>query len=171
MNTKIITIAGIAFALVFVIIMALIFNNVLDFGNSANADITNIKESIASADLEQYNNKIVSGDTVASTINKMKETKDGLKMSYIVCKSPSESTSASNWMVFGQSAVMAGTSNPLKHADGTNDTNLSLTSAGDRYVTYVTSSKTISPVKEYKANILLSGNDVVVGIKFVPTSA
>ena len=84
MNKKMITIAEIMFAIMFIVLMATLFNTVTRFGNQANNMILNIQQSIEDSDLKAYDNAIISGDAVRSLINGMKETRNGTKMSYMV---------------------------------------------------------------------------------------
>lgn len=164
MNKKILEIAGISFALVFIILMAFIFGNVVDFGNKANSNITDLKEAVIAADIEQYNDSVVSGDTVISTINKLKETKNGIKMSYAVCDGSEGSSSA--WKYYGYKVLKYDSS------VGTSGGYIGTTAASDSYTSYKTSLKPgntgyISPVQEYKSQIVLNENGVLVGIKFI----
>lgn len=164
MNRKIIEIASIAFALVFIILMALIFGNVIDFGNKANNNIMDLKQAVVEADIEQYNGSVVSGDTVISTINKLKETKNGIKMSYAVCSGSESSSSA--WTYYGFKAMKYDSS------VGSSGGYMGTTTASDTYASYKTSLRPgnngyISPVQEYTSKIVINENGVLVGIKFI----
>lgn len=164
MNKKIIEIAGMSFALVFIVLMALIFGNVIDFGNRANDSIMDLKQAVVDADIEQYNGSIVSGDTVISTINKLKETKNGIKMSYAVCSGSESSSSA--WSYYGFKVLKYDSS------VGSSGGYIGTTAASDSYTSYKTSLKPgnsgyISPVQEYTSKVVVNDNGVLVGIKFI----
>lgn len=165
MDKKILAIAGIVFALVFVILMSLIFMNVITFGEVANNSIERITQVTEEANLEQYNETVVSGDTIIATINKVKETRNGIKMSYAVCNG--STNSAGSWSKYGycklEYSAGAGASNYYT-AIGSGVENyktydLTLTSAdGNSY---------ISPVQEYTSHIITSTNGALVGIVFI----
>lgn len=154
MNQKLIAIVGIIFAVVFVAIMALMFFQVIDFGNETAMDLQAIEQSITDADLEPYNNTIVSGDTVISTINKMKELRDGSKLGYIV-KSGATSDQ------YGYYSLVVGNSE-------NSDDYYEVTSASPNtsYKDITNSSKGNFINKRYKANIAINKNGVVLGIVF-----
>ena len=118
MDRKIVTIAEIGFALVFVMILSFIFYNIYGYSNDLNLDVETMQEVVNEADLAPYDNKTVSGDTVMSTINKMKEAKGGLSMSYGVCNG--STATASNWQFYGYGALKyaSGEGNPAYYADG-----------------------------------------------------
>lgn len=165
MNKKIITIAEIAFALIFIILMSLIFSNVLGFGNGANANLAKIKEYAAEASLTPYDNTIVSGDTVVSTINKMKETDDGLKLSYIV-------ETRSGWNTYGHKSITHGTgAGTVFGSDGKVVNNMTIQTSSNSYSTYRITMRPgdeeyISPVSEYEAKLLFNTNGVLLGVLF-----
>lgn len=165
MDKKILSIAGIVFALVFIVLMSMIFMNVINFGEVANNSIERIAQVTEEANLEQYNETVVSGDTVIATINKVKETRNGIKMSYAVCNGAANS--ASNWTKYGYCkldySAEAGAGNQYTTI-GTGVTeyktyDLTLTSSdGNGY---------ISPVQEYTSHIITSTNGMLVGIVFI----
>lgn len=159
-----ITIAGIIFSLVFICIMASIFFVVNNQGSGIQNDLLNTKENMVSAEFEAYNEKTVSGDTVISTINKFKQTNTGLKMSYGVCTG--SVSSSGNWKYYGHLGIgfssSAGASKWYSQAKATSD----------KYTLYNTTLKPgasgyISPTQEFKAHLVKSANDVVVGVVFV----
>lgn len=172
MNKKILTIAEIIFALVFVILMAMIFRNVIGFGNDANSTISGMREAIADADIASYDDTIVSGDTVISTVNKLKETKNGLKLSYAVCVDDNTSSSSS-WYTYGSGVLQfSGSSGTIHNGGNVTIDNIAAGTAFDSYKTYKLSLRPgedgyISPVQEYKSQLAFNNNNVLIGIVFV----
>lgn len=158
MNQKLIAIVGIIFAVVFVAIMALMFFQVIDFGNETAMDLQAIEQSITDADLEPYNNTVVSGDTVISTINKMKELRDGSKLGYIV------KSGATN----NQYGYYDITNGSLDSSTGFYNVNSASPNAS--YISIDNSLKGNFINKRYKANIAINKNGVVLGIVFTAQS-
>lgn len=155
MDKKVIEVALITFALIFVVLMSVCFGHVVGFGNKANNNISSIEMAIVDADLEQYNNKVVSGDAVISTINKMKELKDGTKMSYVV-------KNDSSWTSYGHSAITA--------TGGIDNIDASMVGTGEaeytRYTANLGDSAFINPVDSYQSKVVGNENGVVIGIAF-----
>ena len=171
MDKKIIVTAEIAFAMAFIVVMALIMSTVSGFGTSTNKRLTNMRETAQMAEFAPYNEGIVSGDTVISTINKLKETPNGTKMSYGVCHGGNMATS-SNWKFYGiKRFVYASGQSALYTANNAVVSNLKIGSA-QAYTTYDVSTAVgaagyISPAKEYRASILHNKNGNMMGIIFV----
>lgn len=163
MGNKILVIVGIIFSLIFAIFLIGVFGNVTQLGNIANNNIRTIQQNIEKADLEAYNDKIVSGDTVISTINKMQTTTNGYKLSYGVCLG-SEGTS-SNWKFYGYKGLKFSSTNSSDHYITTSTPQV-------EYINYETSLKPgnsgyISPVDEFNSYIVTNENDIIVGIIFI----
>lgn len=166
MSKKIIEVSLIVFAMVFIVLMVTIFSNVINIGNININSLNNMKELIADADLDVYDGTIVSGDTVISTINKLKETKNGFKLSYAVCDGVT--SNSGNWRYYGYSGLKYD-SNVGSSGDyiGVVDSNID-------YISYKTSLKPgdngyISPVQEYRCRVILNGNGVISGVAFIET--
>lgn len=164
MGNKILVIVGIIFSLIFAIFLINIFSNVTELGNIANNNIMTIQQNIEKADLEAYNDKIVSGDTVISTINKMQTTTNGYKLSYGVCLG-SEGTS-SNWKFYGYKGLK------FSSAVGSSGHYIIASTPQVEYINYETSLKPgnsgyISPVDEFNAHIVTNENGIIIGIIFI----
>ena len=166
-------IAEIALALAFVILMVFMFNGTLGIGRDANNRVSAIKDAVVNAELEKYNGKIVSGDTVISTINKLQTSSDGVKMTYGVCKSTTVGTT-SNWEFFGVQAFKAKSGTTAKeYFDGSNTAHGYLTASTKQAYKKYDLSKTvgstgyISPVKEYTSKLVFNQNGVLIGIVFI----
>lgn len=164
MDHKIITIAGIVFSMVFIMIMASIFYVAQDYGESAHNDMMNTKQRAVAAELESYNERVVSGDTVVSTINKMKETNDGLKLSYGVCLDTPSAEGSWQWYGYGGLTFSSDVGSSGYYV-GTQPTVTS-------YKLYDTTIKPgtegyVSPTKEFKAHLISNTNGIVIGIVFI----
>ena len=164
MSKKIIEISLIVFAMVFIVIMVTIFGGVLDIGNQNINSLTDIQNLIVEADLEGYNDTIVSGDTVISTINKLKETKNGFKLSYAVCSGAA--SSSGNWRYYGYGGL------EYSSSVGASGDYIGVGESSTEYKSYKTSLKPgdsgyISPVQEYRCRVVVNINGVVSGIAFI----
>lgn len=174
MDKKIITIAEVGFALIFIILMASIVGNVIGFGNASNDKLEHIRETVNNAELESYNGSIVSGDTVISTINKMTESDTGVKMSYAVCYNTTTG-SESNWGFYGCKKIeFSSGANELVDSNNTNIENLKSGDGGE-YTKYKIATKPgetgyISPVKEFTSTLAFNSNGVLIGIVFTANS-
>lgn len=165
LDKKILAIAGIVFALVFVILMSLIFMNVINFGEVANNSIERITQVTEEANLEQYNETVVSGDTIIATINKVKETRNGIKMSYAVCNGAPNS--ASSWTKYGYCKLEYSASEGAEKKYTTIGTGVTEYKTYDLTLTSSDSNKYISPVQEYTSHIITSTNGMIVGVVFI----
>ena len=153
MNQKILMIAGIVFALVFIIAIAGILSGVINFSENMNRGISHLNEQIMESEFEIYNNTTVSGDRVVAAINRLKETKSGLKMSYAVY-------TTSGWQYYGHQGFS------VNAGDDTVSFGSSVAYRSYNTGTQVTDAGFISPAKEYKSTIVMNKNGVVVGIAF-----
>lgn len=162
MGKKIITIAEIAFAVVFIMIIAVLFRTVMGFGDNANNTLNNIQKSIEDAEMQSYDNSIVSGDNVVSTINKLMETKNNVRLSYLV---DGES--------YGYSVLASPGSGKVYDSAGSEISSVGTVTANSSYKKYPTSlrpgdSEFISPVAEYESQLAFNANGTLVGIIFTP---
>jgi len=162
MGKKMIVIAEIAFAIVFIILMATIFKTVTSVGNNANSQLENIQRSIEEAELQSYDKTIVSGDTIISTINKMRETDTGLRLSYNIDGKP-----------YGYGMLNSSGSDAY-NSSGEVVSGVKVASAESSYKRYDTSLRPgdtdfISPVAEYNSNVICNSNGTVIGVYFTAT--
>lgn len=163
MSKKILTIVSIVMALVFVLILAMMFDLISTEGNNSVNNFSETHNTIISNELKAYDNKIVTGAIVKNTIDTFKETNDGLPMRYAVCNSTTLTTSA-NWTFYGYGGLAFSSS-----ASGYVQVN----TPGTSYSTYssknygVTNTSFISDNSRYKASIIKTSNGVVTGIKFL----
>jgi hypothetical protein len=86
MNNKIIAVVSMILALIFTSALILIYSNIDKFSRGAQNEVSTINSNAVYSEFEAYNDTTVSGDTVISTINKFRETRDGVKLSYLVIR-------------------------------------------------------------------------------------
>lgn len=85
MNKKIITIAEIVFALIFVVILAVIMGTVTNKGNSANTKLVDTLEMTDGTSLASYaDGMTVKGETVKTAISQIKSIGGELKLQVFV---------------------------------------------------------------------------------------
>ena len=160
MNKKILTITSIVFALVFILLMAMLFNSITDTGNDAVDTFGSTKEAIMYNELKAFDNKEVSGSTVINTINSMRETKSGMQMRYAVCNSTTQNSST-YWAYYGYGGLSFTLTSPYITVGAPTSTYKTYT------VTDVTNTHYINEANKYTANLLKTSNGVVTGIKFI----
>lgn len=175
MNQKIITIAGILFAVIFIVALALVFKNVMRFTDTANKQLTHIQELVESADLSAYDRKVVSGDSVVSAINKFREASNGTKMSYVVIDADNENQYYGMHKFKDITAVKKDPSSVEENMQNIDYYKpVKLDDSNDDYTTYYPYDTTIklgtkgsiNPVTEYESYILMTENDVIIGVVF-----
>lgn len=165
MNNKVIVIAELMFALVFIVVMAHIVSTVVDFGKNANNTLVAMEQAAEEADLSAYDNATISGDIVIATINKMKETNNGIKLSYLV-------KIGSSYKKYGYCAInsSSGSNSLYKKGETSPISGISVTTRQSSYTYYSIHTPGadgfISPVEEYTSEILYNGNFAVIGILF-----
>lgn len=85
MNKKIITIAGIVFALIFVVLLAVMMGTITNKANSANTKLVDTLEMTDNTSLETYaDESIVKGESVVSAIKNVKSIGGNLKLKITV---------------------------------------------------------------------------------------
>jgi hypothetical protein len=165
MDRKIMTIVSIVFALVFVLMLAMLFNIVSSTGNEATDTFGSTRDSIVYNEVKQFDDTEVSGATVISTINNLTENKSGTKMRYLVVNNESSSTNKciKVYGYIGSSPVTCDTVAKGKEEIKGNTPN-------SEYALYKVTDKTsgdfINSSSRYKSELVKSDNDVVLGIMF-----
>lgn len=94
MNKKIITIAGIVFALIFVVLLAVMMGTITNKANSANTKLVDTLEMTDNTSLETYSDgSIVKGESVVSAIKNIKSIGGNLKLKVTVETKAGDTTS------------------------------------------------------------------------------
>lgn len=165
MNKKMITIAEVLFAIIFIVLMATIFNTVSRFGNQANNMILNIQQSIEDSDLKAYDNAIISGDAVRSLVNGMKETRNGTKMSYIVDISGTKNEYGYKAVTTDSTVANAAYDSTAQEISGIYIKDSEASYASYDTSTEITAADFINPVDQYETKLIFNANGVAIGIQ------
>lgn len=104
MNKKIITIAGIIFALIFVVLLAVMMGTITTKANSANSKLVDTLEMTDNTSLSIYDNKIVKGESVISAIQNVRNLGGGVKLEITV--KTTEGTKQSYGYVEGEDGLV-----------------------------------------------------------------
>lgn len=80
MNKKIITIAGIVFALIFVVLLAVMMGTITTKANSANSKLVDTLEMTDNTSLSIYDGTTVKGESVTNAIKNVKQIGSGIKL-------------------------------------------------------------------------------------------
>lgn len=168
MNIKIITVTEIALTMVFIVALVLIFSTVMRYTKESDTRLQNIEQIAIEAELQSYDNTVVSGDTVISTINKLKEAKNGIKMSYLVVDG-SSTTRYGYQQLKGLYKETETTSTGTIEHEYADTEPLDPTQSYAKYTLTAhdsASAEFISPVAEYKSKLALTKNGALAGIVF-----
>lgn len=84
MSSRIQTIAGIIFSLVFIAVLATMNSSVLQFGSNVNRRVSNTVSVSQHYELDVFDGTQVTGDTVISAINNKDTLTSGLQLNIIV---------------------------------------------------------------------------------------
>lgn len=84
MNKKIITIAGIVFALIFVVLLAVMMGTITTKANSANSKLVDTLEMTDNTSLSIYDGTTVKGESVTNAIKNVKQIGGGIKLEITV---------------------------------------------------------------------------------------
>lgn len=167
MNEKIIAIAGIVFALIFIVLLAVMMSTVTEKTNTANAQMVDTLAMTEGTDVSQLDGEDVKGNYVISTINNGK-TSSGEKMAYLV------KTRASDDYVYYGYGSDSGNNVDITDESAA-ETGISQVGMGNEYKSYnITDSSSPDYVNEtdvFILNVLKNNNDVVVGVAFTQNGA
>jgi uncharacterized protein YebE (UPF0316 family) len=84
MGSKLITVVSITLALVFIVSISLVFTAINRSAGDVNGELGQQKSIMNDMKLQKFDGTIVHGYEVIDAINNMRETTDGIKMSYTV---------------------------------------------------------------------------------------
>lgn len=146
MSKKIITIAEIVFALIFVVILALFMSTITNKGNSANTKLVDTLEMTDNTSLNSYDGSEMKGEAVINAIKNVKSIGGDLKLKVVV-KTKMNTSGAE----YGFTATSA--TEPVAY-DGTA---ASKDSGHNDY---------INPSALFSSELVKNSNNVVTGITF-----
>lgn len=141
MNKKIITIAGIVFALIFVVLLAVMMGTITTKANSANSKLVDTLEMTDNTSLSIYDGKIVKGESVISAIQNVKSIGGGMKLQINVKTKGTDKTESYGY-VGGSETI----------------TEYKITNPEDP--------KYINSSANFQSELAKNSNDVVTGINF-----
>lgn len=167
MNKKIITIAGIVFALIFVVLLAVMMGTITNKANSANTKLVDTLEMSDGMELANYDNTTVKGSSVINAIKNGKSIGGDLKLFMYV-----ETNEDTAGKVYGYgSSSGSGTALTGLKLDSVDGPAFGKTvSKSTSYAVYAESNSKaanyISESGDFDSSILLNPNGVTVGLYF-----
>lgn len=153
MNKKIITIAGIVFALIFVVLLAVMMGTITTKANSANSKLVDTLEMTDNTSLSIYDGTTVKGESVTNAIKNVKQIGGGMKLEITVTTGK------------GVTDHYGYTSRANKENTSEGKTDFSVTPRTDT-PSNANSDYYINPSANFKAKLDANSNDVVTGINF-----
>ena len=158
MNKKIITIAEIVFALIFVVPLAVFMATINSKGNSANNQLVNTLESTGTTSLQNYDGKDVKGSTVVTALDNYKSIGEELKLTMIVT---TKATTSKGEISDGDGGKHIGKAYGYKENGG----------EYDAYSASADDNDYINLSANFHCELVKNENDVVIGIHFVQEGA
>ena len=147
MNKKIIVIAEITFALIFVVLLALFMSTITSKGNVANTNLINTLETTGGTSLQQYDNGQMKGEAVINAIRNVKTLGDDVKLELVVFNTKDTGGTAYGY-VKGETTIKA-----YEKPDNNDD------------------KLYINPAADYITKLVRNKNNVVIGIHFSQVNA
>lgn len=143
MGKKIITIASIVFALIFVVLLAVMMGTITNKGNSANTKLVDTLEMTDSTSLDTYaDGSIIKGEAVISAIKNVKTIGGNLKLQIIVKTASNISGAKYGYVGSGATSIT-----PYNITDSTD-------------------SDYINPNASFEVTQNVNANDIITGLTF-----
>ena len=161
MNKKIIITACIVFALIFVVILAVMMGTISQKGNDANTQLVDTLNSVSGLDLSSYDGKTMKGNVVVNAINNNNNSSS--KLFYYV-KTAAGDTSVYGYATKNDSGDISGEYKNDENSDVTIRVDAS-TSFKD-YTPSPNDAYHINEEANFKSYLIRNLNDVVIGIYF-----
>jgi hypothetical protein len=169
MNKKIITIASIVFALIFIVILAVMMGTITNKANSANTKLVDTLEMSDGMELSNYDNGVIKGSGVVNAIKNGKSIAGSQKIWMMVVTKKNNTKK-----VYGYGELGSGSTTTLYYNDGSStkqEFEYNVKSNSDTYVTYdVTDNNSADYINEqvsFKSYLVKNKNNVVLGIYFI----
>lgn len=166
MNKKIITIAGIVFALIFVVILAVMMGTITNKANNANNKLTDTLEMSDGLDLASYDNTMMKGSSVINAIKNGKSLGGQSKLWIYV---ENKNTDPDGEQIYGYGSD-SGTNalSGLVYTDGNSFGKTVYPSTTYRGYSEPKPDDAdyINEQAEFESKVVKNDNDVVVGIYF-----
>ena len=170
MNKKIITIAEIVFALIFVVLLAVFMATINSKGNAANTQLVNTLDSTGTTSTQNYNGTDVKGSTVTTALDNFKSIGGDNKITMIVQTSMGNTSSDPDKPHWGKLSGTIGNNtnaNVYGYMYGYNEDGVEL----PKYMASAEDAWYINPSGNFHCELIYNANDVVVGIYFEQTSS
>lgn len=149
MNKKIITIAEIVFALVFVVLLAVFMATINSKGNQANSQFVDTMDMTSGTSLAKYDTgDKVKGSDVSNTVTNFKTMSSDTKICVAV------KTAGGTWTLYGYNV---------------STTDINGVRPGDAFKSYMANSTDdnyINASGDFQPAIIKNNNDVIVGVAF-----
>lgn len=172
MDLKIIKIAGIVFAIVFIGLMAVVMGVIMNKGNNASSKMNDTLSMTDTFDLSTYENgSPIIGEAVRNAISNGKTIGGTGKLVFIVKTSASTTETIYGYATTGTVSSGGSGGSSTGFGKGKNDTSISFTwspasAFNGTFSNTVTDADYINPSASFKCDLLVNNNDVIVGIYF-----
>ena len=171
MNKKIITIAEIVFALIFVVLLAVFMATINSKGNAANTQLVNTLDGTGTTSTQSYNGTDVKGSTVTTALDNFKSIGGDNKITMVVTTKMGSEDHEDDTHIWDEvSGTIAG-SEDESSAEGyvygyDNGTGSEL----PKYTASAEDPWYINPSANFHCELIYNANDVVIGIWFNQTN-
>ena len=169
MNKKIITIAEIVFALIFVVLLAVFMATINSKGNAANTQLVNTLDGTGTTSTQSYNGTDVKGSTVTTALDNFKSIGGDNKITMVVTTKMGSSSEKDDTHIWGDvHGTIAGSDSTVSgYVYGyDNDTGSEL----PKYAASAEDAWYINPSANFHCELIYNANDVVIGIWFNQTN-
>ena len=166
MNKKIITIAEIVFALIFVVLLAVFMATINSKGNAANTQLVNTLDSTGTTSTQSYNGTDVKGSTVTTALDNFKSIGGDNKVTMVVA------TAMGNDLDNDDAPVWTSVTGTIAGKDNQTAKGYIFGYDGDgkelpKYMASAEDAWYINPSANFHCELIYNANDVVIGIWFV----
>lgn len=169
MNKKIITIAEIVFALIFVVLLAVFMATINSKGNAANTQLVNTLDSTGTTSTQSYNGTDVKGSTVTTALDNFKSIGGDNKITMVVTTKMGSSDEKDDTHIWDDvSGTIAGSddSTVSGYVYGYDNDGSEL----PKYTASAEDAWYINPSANFHCELIYNDNDVVIGIWFNQTN-
>ena len=172
MNKKIITIAEIVFALIFVVLLAVFMATINSKGNAANTQLVNTLDSTGTTSTQSYNGTTVKGSTVTTALDNFKSIGGDNKITMVVTtKMGSINKTEDETHKWDEVQGWVGSDDSESKVSGylygydNNGKELS------KYASSAEEDWYINPSANFDCELIYNANDVIIGIWFCQEGA
>ena len=168
MNKKIIITACIVFALIFVVILAVMMGTISQKANDANTQLVDTLNSVSGLDLSSYDGKDIKGNVVVNAINNSNNS--STKLFYYVTTLEGNTDA-----IYGYGSKTSGDGGQLlsnlKASGSTFNKTVYSSNTFNTYDALPNDADYINEKATFSSKLIKNANDMTVGIYFVQVSA